>query len=141
MGLVKANRELKARKLRREKMSVRLDRISDLLMPQHIKSEGMPWDLDPIPEDRVTHNPDSEEDTRVLLQLQILRRNDAGKDHAVTVEYDSGKEDCVTICDNLQKGAGKLSLTRKEIKMINYMVRECHVIASMAQGRHDDISL
>lgn len=140
MGLVKANKELKARKLRREKMSVRLERISDLLMPQHIKSEGMPWDLDPIAEDRVTHNPDSEEDTRVLLQLKILRRNDAGKDHAVTVEFDSGKTDCVTICDELQKGAGKLSLTRKEIQMLHYVVRECHTIAAMAQGGASDDS-
>lgn len=122
-------------------MSVRLERISDLLMPQHIKSEGMPWDLDPIPEDRVTHNPDSEEDTRVLLQLKILRRNDAGKDHAMTVEYDSGKADCVTICDQLQKGAGKLNLSFKQVQMLHYVVRECRTIASMAQGGHDDISL
>lgn len=122
-------------------MSVRLERISDLLMPQHIKSEGMPWDLDPIPEDRVTHNPDSEEDTRVLLQLKILRRNDAGKDHAMTVEYDSGKTDCVTICDELQKGAGKLNLSFKQVQMLHYVVRECRTIASMAKGGHDDISL
>lgn len=118
-------------------MSARLDRISDLLMP-HTKTEGMPWDLDPMPVDRVTHNTASEEDTRVLLSLKILRRNDAGKDHAMTVEYDSGKTDCITICDELQKGAGKLNLSRKDIQMLHYVVRECHTIASMARGEAND---
>lgn len=118
-------------------MSVRLDRISDLLMAP-TKTEGMPWDLDPIPDDRVTHNPDSEEDTRVILQLKILRRNDAGKDQAMTVEFDSGKTDSVTICDELQKGAGKLNLSFKQVQLLHYVVRECHTIASIAKGENND---
>ena len=121
-------------------------------MSLKIKSAAEHWDHIPIKEegglvyvdhmapshikdiDRVTRNPDSEEETRVLLQLKILRRNDAGKDHSMIVDFDSGKADCITICDELQKGAGKLSLTIKEINMLHYVVRECHAIASMAQG-------
>lgn len=125
-------------------MSLKLGSIPDHWAP--IKEEGRmvyfdhtaPSHIKDI--DRVTEHQNSDEEARVLLQLKILRRNDAGKDHAVTVEFDSGKTDCVTICDELQKGAGKLSLTRKEIQMLHYVVRECHTIAAMAQGGASDDS-
>lgn len=104
-------------------MAVRLDRISDLML-------DTPY--------RVTHDPGSNEEVRVMLQLKILRRNDAGKDHTLTLEYDSGKADGVTIIDELQKGAGKLNLTRHELGLISYAVNECEIIVARAQARESE---
>jgi hypothetical protein len=100
---------------------VGLKTISDLEMPS-----------------RVAEQEDSNEDTRVVLQLKILRRNDAGADHGLTLEYDSGKSDAVTIIDNLQKGAGKLSLTANDMRLISYAVGECKTIARIARDMDDD---
>ena len=105
-------------------MALKLDAIEDLLM------RGSPY--------RVTHDPGSNEEVRVMLQLKILRRNDAGKDRTLTLEYDSGKADGVTIIDELQKGAGKLNLTRHELGLISYAVNECEIIVARAQARESE---